>query len=436
MNTQATSSPGRTGARENANARVYQKLCEAEPVLEDVAPARDVVPGFSPRTILTSGPPLAWSDYQGGQRAAILGAVRYEGLAGSEAEAEDLLAEGEVEVHSCHDFGCIGSLAGVYSASMPVFVVRNTTDGNMAFCNFYEGSNPRRLNYGVYDEDVHARLVHTNEVIAPVVGDAVRAAGGIALKPIMQRALHMGDELHSRNTAASLLFSRMLFPALLTVVKQREEGVNETIELLTEDNYFFLRLSMAAAKATADSARDIDNSSLVTAMAINCRHFGIRVSGLGDAWYLGPHPQVDARLFEGYTEADIQWMGGDSTIAETVGLGGFAQAAAFPLQSYQGGTAEAMVELNLSMYQITHGEHTDFQIPFLGYRGTPTGIDIFRVVETGIVPVMDIGIAGRNGGQIGAGIVRAPEECFEAALAAFRTRYPETEAGTGDDRDT
>lgn len=417
-----------------ANAHMFRKLCEADPILEDVAPARDVVPGFTSRIILTSGPPMAWSEYRGGQRAAILGAVQYEGLAGSEAEAERLLESSEVEVHSCHDFACIGSLAGVYSASMPVFVVRNASDGNLAFCNFYEGSNPKRLNYGVYDEEVHARLVHINEVIAPVVGDAVRTAGGVSLKPIMQRALHMGDELHSRNTAASLLFSRMLFPALLTVAKRREEGVNETIELLTEDNYFFLRLSMAAAKATADAARNIDHSSLVTAMAFNCRHFGIRVSGLGDTWHLGPHPDVEAKLFEGYTEDDIQWMGGESIIAETVGLGGFAQAAAFPLQNYQGGSPEAMVDRNLSMYQITQGENSDFRIPFLRYRGTPTGIDIFKVVETGVMPVMDIGIAGRDGGQIGAGIVRARMECFEEALAAFRKRYPEADAEAGNER--
>lgn len=421
MSTEAISST--TPYRAQANALAFARLCSADPVLLDVAPAGEVVPGFSANTILASGPPLPWNEFHGGQRAAVLGAVQYEGLADSESAAERLLDSGEIEVHSCHDYGCIGSLAGVYSASMPVFVVRNATDGNLAFCNFYEGSNPRRLNYGVYDSGVHERLAHINSVIAPVIGEAVRLAGGVPLKPIMQRALHMGDELHSRNTAASLLFSRALFPQLLELSKQRSEGISETIELLTEDNYFFLRLSMAAAKAMADSARDVERSTLVSAMAFNCRNFGIRVSGLGDTWFLGPHPHVEAKLFEGYSEDDIEWMGGESTIAETVGLGGFAQAAAFPLQQYQGGTPEAMVDLNLSLYQITHAENPDFRIPFLRYRGTPTGIDIFKVVETGVVPLMDIGIAGRNGGQIGAGLVRAPMECFENASRAYRERY-------------
>jgi hypothetical protein len=195
------------------------------------------------------------------------------------------------------------------------------------------------------------------------------------------------------------------------------------VQAVTEDHYFFLRLSMAAAKATADAAHGIAGASLVTAMAINCREFAIRVSGLGDRWFAGPHPTVQAKLFAGHSEDEITWMGGESIICETIGLGGFAQAAAFPLQAYQGGSPEAMVERNLELYRITEGENPDFQIPFLRYRGTPTGIDIHKVVTTGITPAMDIGVAGRDGGQIGAGIVRAPLPCFTAALNAYNEVY-------------
>jgi hypothetical protein len=252
------------------------------------------------------------------------------------------------------------------------------------------------------------------------------------LKPIIRRALHMGDELHSRNTAASLLFTRELFPHLLTLAQTSRDAVAEAVQALTEDHYFFLRLSMAAAKATADAAHGIEASSVVTAMAFNCQGFAIRVSGLGDRWFEGPHATVAAKLFDGHGEDEIAWMGGESIIAETVGLGGFAQAAAFALQTYQGGSPKAMVERNLALYKITVGEHTDFHIPFLGYRGTPTGIDIFKVVETGVVPVMDIGIAGRDGGQIGAGIVSAPMVCFERALDAYEARYGRSAAGGRD----
>ncbi|MCZ6719940.1 MAG: DUF1116 domain-containing protein [Proteobacteria bacterium] len=409
--------------REKANAEAFKRLCESEPVLEDVRPGIEVLPGMTPEMILTSGPPLAFEEYVGGQRDAIIGGALFEGLAKDRDEAEAKLSSGAITVDGCHDHGAVGSLAGIYTASMPVFVVRNATYGNIGYCNFYEGTNPRRLNYGVYDEGVRERLLYVQDVVAPVVGNAVRHAGGIPLKPLMTRALHMGDELHSRNTAASLLFTREIVPHLLDLVETMRDGVKRTVEALTEDHYFFLRLSMAAGKAIADAAHGVEASSVVTAMGFSCKEFAIRVSGLGNEWFTGPHPEIHAKLFEGHTEDEITWMGGESPITETIGLGGFAQAAAFPLQKYQGGSAEAMVERNLGLYDITVGENTDFHIPYLGYRGTPTGIDIFRVIETGTRPAMDIGIAGRDGGQIGAGAVRASTPCFEKAAEAYKARY-------------
>ncbi len=409
--------------RTEANALAFARLNEAEPVLIDILPAIDALPGMKPDTVLTSGPPMPWEDYAGGQRDALIGGALFEGLASDAEDAARKFGTGEIVVDGCHDYGAVGSLAGIYTASMPVFVVENRAEGNTGFCNMYEGTDPRRLNYGVYDEGVKERLLFVQDTIAPVLAEAVRAAGGIPLKPLMRRALHMGDELHSRNTAASLLFTCALFPHLLHLDGVADGAVERTVEALTADNYFFLRLSMAAAKCTADAAAGIEGSSVVSAMAFNCNNFAIRVSGLGDRWFLGPHASVDAKLFEGHRENEIAWMGGESIIAETVGLGGFAQAAAFPLQQYQGGSAAAMVERNLQLYAITVGENADYKIPYLGYRGTPTGIDIHRVVETGVLPVMDIGIAGRDGGQIGAGVVRAPIECFEAAVAAWEERY-------------
>ena len=411
------------GRRSSANAEAFRRLTTAAPVLEAIAPAASAVPGMAANLILTSGPPMAWSRYQGGQRRAVIGAALFEGLARDAADAEAKLERGEISLDGCHAHGCVGSLAGVYSASMPVFVVRNATAGNVGYCNFYEGTNPRRLNYGVYDDGVRDRLLHTQNLVAPVVAEAVRRTGGLPLKPLMKRALHMGDELHSRNTAASLLFMRQISPALVRMAVDDPDSVETALTAITEDHYFFLRVSMAAAKATADAAHGVEASSLVTAMAFNCEGFAIRVSGLGDEWFTGPHATVEARLFEGHGEDEITWMGGESIITETIGLGGFAQAAAFPLQSYQGGSPEAMVARNLELYDIVWGENPDYQIPYLRYRGTPTGIDVFKVLSTKIRPVMDIGIAGRDGGQIGAGIVRAPIECFEKAAAAYRRRY-------------
>jgi hypothetical protein len=407
---------------DRANDEAYHRLCDAEPLLIDVVPARDAIAGFKDNIILTSGPQLAWDDYHGGQRAAIIGSALFEGLAKDERDADAQIRAGKIEVLPCHRFACVGSLAGVYTASMPVLVVKNRTHGNVAYCNFYEGTNPRRLNYGVYDDGVRERLIFVNDVIAPVLRDAVRASGGIPLKPIMQRALHMGDELHSRNTAASLLFTRELFPHLLRIAEMNRTAVDATVQALTADHYFFLRLSMAAAKATADAAHGVDNSSVITAMAFNCHEFAIRVSGLGDEWFCGPHPIVQAKLFEGHTPDEISWMGGESIIIETIGLGGLAQAAAFPLQTYQGGSPDVMIANNLQMYDIVVGEHPAFKIPYFSYRGTPTGIDLRKIIASKITPIMDIGIAGKGGGQIGAGLVRGHIGCFEAAYKAFETR--------------
>lgn len=409
--------------RDAANAEAFDRIARSEPVLTDLRPAVEVLPGMRRDIILTSGPPMAWQEYFGGQREAIIGGALFEGLAADRGEAERRLAAGEISVHGCHDHGAVGSLAGIYTASMPVFVVENQAFGNTAYCNMFEGTNPRRLNYGVYDEGVRERLLYVQDEIAPVIAEAIRLSGGIALNPVMKRALHMGDELHSRSAAASLLFARELYDAFIDLAASDAAAVKRTINAMTEDHYFFLRLSMAAAKATADAARDIEHASVVSAMAFNCAHFGIRVSGLGDTWFTGPHAEVHAKLFEGHSEDEISWMGGESIIAETVGLGGFAQAAALALQQYQGGTPEAMIERNRELYSITVGEHPHFHIPVLGYRGTPTGIDVFRVVDTGILPAMDIGIAGRDGGQIGAGVVRAPMPCFEAARQAYEQRY-------------
>ena len=409
--------------RDAANAEAFRRLDRSDPVLSDIRPAIDVLPGMAENIILTSGPVLAWEEYTGGQAAAVIGGALFEGLAGSREEAVAKLEAGEIVVGGCHDYGCVGSLAGIYTASMPVFVVENRAFGNTGYCNFYEGTNPRRLNYGVYDDGVRDRLLYIQDTIAPVLAEVVRRSGGIALKPIMKRAVHMSDEMHSRSTAAALIFTRELVPHLLAHAEADRAGVEKTVEALTEDHYFFLRLSMGAGKAVADAAHGVEGSSVVTAMGFSCKEFGIRVSGLGEQWFCGPHAQVQAKLFDGHTEDEITWMGGESPITETTGLGGFAQAASFPLQAYQGGEPLAMVERNEELYAITVGENSEYRIPFLKYRGTPTGIDVFKVLETGILPCMDIGVAGRDGGQIGAGVVRASVACFESAAEAYQAMY-------------
>jgi len=269
---------------------------------------------------------------------------------------------------------------------------------------------------------VHERLLQVNTVLAPVIGEAIRRRGGIALKPLIARALRMGDEVHSRNAAASILFNREILPAVLDMVDDHVAGVRETMLHLAENDYFFLRLSMAAAKASAD-AMVVPGSTLVSAMAFSCRGFAIKLAGLEDTWFEGPPPIHQGKLFAGHTEDEITWMGGESPITETIGLGGFAQACALSLQEYQGGSPEVMVERNREMYAITYGENNTYRIPQFGFRGTPTGIDARKVLQSGVLPVMDVGLAGRDGGQIGAGVIRAPRECFADAMAEHHRRF-------------
>ena len=404
-----------------ANQEAFTRLTTADPVLVDVRPAGQLVPGMTADTILTSGAPLPWDAYYGGQRRAVLHAAVYEELATDTEEAEAAIRAGRIRLAACHDHGCVGSVAGIYTASMPVLVVESARYGNRGFCNLYEGESRKRLNYGVYDEDVRRGLDYLAGSLGPLLSAALRRSGGIPLVPLIRRALHMGDELHSRNTAATLLLTRELFGPLLELAGDGwDDEIGDALAFLRGADYFFLRCSMAAAKVLADAAAGVAGSSLVTAMTISCREYAIRVSGLGERWFRGPLPTVEAKLFEGFTADDIQWIGGESHITETVGLGGFAQAAAFGLQAYQGGGPEAMVANNLAMYDITHGEHPEFKIPYLGFRGTPAGIDVHKVVATGVVPVIDGGLAGTDGGQIGAGILKAPLECFLDAAAALR----------------
>ena len=411
--------------RTSANAAAVARMTGAEPVLIDVQPAGAVVPGMTARTILTSGPPMPWSGYYGGQRNAVIYGALYEGLASNPSDADAKLSDGRIILAATHDHGCVGSVAGIYTASMPVFVVQNADRGNRAYCNFYEGESRQRLNYGSFNSDVRAGLDFLRDGLAPVLRDVIRASGGIALKPLIGRALRMGDELHSRNTAATTLLARELTPHFIdyAVTKSKEPALT-ALRFLFASDYSFLRLSMAAAKAMADAARDVPGSSVVTAMTISCRNFAIRVSGLGDEWFLGPLPEVSCKLFDGFTADDVEWIGGESHITETVGLGGFAQASAFGLQAYQGGSAAEMIRLNSLMYDITVAEHPDFKIPYYGFRGSPVGIDVFKVTQTQVTPVIDGGLAGKNGGQIGAGILRAPLACFTAAEQAYRRRYP------------
>jgi hypothetical protein len=402
---------------EAANERAVRRMLDARPMLVDVRPAIEVVPGMSHQTILHAGPPITWERMSGPLRGAVIGALLYEGLAHHEQEAVTLIEHGEIEFSPCHHHQAVGPMAGVISASMPVYVLENAVHGNRAFSTLNEGLG-KVLRYGANDQEVLDRLRWIRDVLAPALSRAIRAAGGIDVKQHTAQALQMGDECHNRNRAASAILIRTLGPFLAETGQSPQETAS-VLRFMGENQHFYLNISMACCKASADAAANEPFSSLVTTMARNGTDFGIRVSGLGERWYTGPAQKVRGLYFTGFSETDANPDIGDSTISETVGIGAFAMAAAPAIVQFIGGTPAEALNTTLEMYEITLAEDTNMALPALDFRGTPAGIDLRKVVRLNRLPIINTGIAHRlpGIGQIGAGIVEPPMSCFTNALA-------------------
>ncbi|HET8679077.1 MAG TPA: DUF1116 domain-containing protein [bacterium] len=403
-----------------ANNEAVGRMIAAEPILVDVAPAGDVIRGLGGRTILHSGPPVNWDRMCGAQRGAVIGIIRFEGWADEPDDAVRLVERGEVRLEPNHHHQAVGPMAGTISPSLPVFIVENTTYGNRAFCRQVE----RRQQFGDYSDDAVSELRAWRDIFAPALSAALRQRGGLALKTIIAKALQMGDELHNRQVAASSLFANAMAVSL-SQAGLAADRLTRTLGYLANHEVFFLGLAMAAAKATADPAAGIEHSTVVTAMARNGTEFGIRISGLGDQWFVAPAPRIRGLYFPGFGDADAGLDMGDSAITETVGWGGFVLGGAPGILKLVGGTLEGAVAYSRQMREITVASHPVFSIPGLGFEGAPVGIDIRKVVRTGIAPIIDTAIAHKDPGHamIGAGLVHAPLECFEAALETFGARY-------------
>jgi hypothetical protein len=409
-------------AIEAANRQAFAAYQAAQPVLQGIGLASAVVPGMGERTILHSGPPIRWERMCGPMQGAIIGAILYEGWARGHAEAAALAAGGEIEFAPCHHHGAVGPMAGVISPSMPVWIVVDREHGNRAYCNLNEGLG-KVLRFGAHGPEVIERLRWMADALAPALAAALERLGRLELKPLIAQALHMGDEVHNRNVAASSLLLKRLVPALLRTDTGPAQ-VSAVLEFIAGNDHFFLNLSMAACKAMLDAAADVPHSSMVTAMARNGVDFGIRLSGTGEAWFTAPAPVVDGLFFPGYAAADAAPDLGDSAIAETAGLGGFAMAAAPAIVQFIGGTPQDAIASTDEMTYITLGRNGALTLPTLSFAGTPAGIDARKVVDTGIAPIINTGIAHRTAGigQIGAGITRAPLACFAQAIVALADR--------------
>jgi hypothetical protein len=402
----------------DANRTAVERITAAEPRWVGITTAREAV-GLEVGQFLHAGPPITWERASGPMRGALIAAMLYEGMADTPEEAAAIGERGQLELAPCHSRSAVGPMAGVVSPSMPMFELRNEAFGNAAYCTLNEGLG-KVLRYGAYGPEVIDRLRWMQDVLGPAMAAAVQRLGSLDVRAIIVQAMQMGDELHNRNRAASALFVREVVPPLLEAGLDPSD-LADVVRFINGNEHFFLNLGMPAAKSALDPARDLPGCSVVVAMARNGTDFGIQVSGTGDRWFTAPAEVPDGLFLGDYGPEDANPDIGDSTITETGGMGGFAMAAAPAIVRFVGGQASDALDATRSMYAITVGEHPHYQIPILEFRGTPVGIDVTRVVRTGVVPAVNTGIAGREPGtgQVGAGLVTPPIEVFTEALRAL-----------------
>jgi hypothetical protein len=408
---------------EKANREATERMMEARPVLVGLGKARDVIPGMRDNLLLHAGPPITWDRMSGPMKGAVIGALIFEGKAQDDIEAQALVQAGKVDFEPCHHHQAVGPMAGIICPSMSVYVLENKTHGNKSFSGLNEGYG-KVLRYGAYSAEVLNRLRWMEDVMGPVLAGAIEASGGIDIRALLAEALHMGDEGHNRNKASSIIYTVRLAPFIAKAAPSSTVAA-EVLKFLGDNALSVLNPVMAACKGMADAGHGVEGSTIVSTMARNGTDFGIRVSGLGDRWFTAPVAVPKGLYFPGFKAEDASGDIGDSVITETAGIGGFAMASAPAIVTFVSGTPQDAINATLEMYEITYAEHKYFTIPPLDFRGTPVGVDIRKVVEKGITPRVNTGIAHRDAGvgQIGAGLVRPPMAMFEQALVAFAEQY-------------
>lgn len=406
---------------DEANRAVINKIIASSPVIRDVVPAKSVIKELNNKTILHAGPPIKWENMTDPVKGSCVGATLFEGWAETEEEARELLGSGDIKFMPCHSVHAVGPMGGITTGNMPVFVVEDTNEGNKAYCILNEGIG-KVLRFGAYSEEVVDRLHWITDVLGPVLGKAIRSIeNGLSVNPMIAKAVAMGDEFHQRNIAASLVFLKEMSPIILGLDIDEKEKL-ETIKFLADTDQFFLNIMMAAAKVVMDSARTIEAGTVVTAMTRNGENFGIRIAGMGDEWFTAPVNTPQGLYFTGFSGEDANPDIGDSSITETFGVGGMAMIAAPAVTRFvgTGGFADAL-NISNEMLEICVDHNPNFIVPTWDFKGTCLGIDARKVIETGITPIINTGIAHKVAGlgQIGAGTVHPPIECFEKAVLAY-----------------
>jgi hypothetical protein len=411
---------------DNANQAVIEKIMKAQPFLVDVVPAKTVIPFLEGQTLLHSGPPNTWENMTDPVRGSCIGAALFEGWADNEKDAVELFRQDKVGFSPCNHHSAVGPMGGITSGNMPVLVVENRENGNRAYSTMNEGIG-QVLRFGAYSREVIDRLQWMKNTLGPSLAKSLKTLdGGLNLNVLMAKAITMGDEFHQRNIAASALFLKDILPTLLRA-KLEEQTLNQVAVFLGETDQFFLNIAMAAAKSAMEASATVTEGSIVTLLSRNGYEFGIKVSGLGDRWFTGYVNTPEGLYFSGYSQEDAGTDMGDSAILEAFGLGAMSMIAAPGVTRFvgAGGGYDDANAISEEMQEICIAYNSNFGIPNRNFQGSPLGIDIRKVVETGITPVINTGIAHKKAGvgQIGAGTVRVPMECFTKALRALGERY-------------
>ena len=383
------------------------RLAAARPLVIDVVPASEVSSHHANGGVSHAGPPIEPQRMCAPMRAALGSALWLEGVAGTPQEALKLVEDGQIPLATNHDTGGVGPMAGVVNPSMPVWVARDEATGKVAWCPLNEGSG-KVLRYGADGPEVLERLKWMRDVLAPSLRESLQR-GPLDLYDLHVKSLALGDEAHHRTENGTALTLEALAPEDPSVAS-----------FIASNGQFFLNLAMVFAKLALDCAANVPGSPVLTAIARNGVEVGIRVSGTGGRWFVGPAALPDpARLFDGYTPADMNPDLGDSAIVETYGLGALAVAAS-PIAAASVGIDPADSEaIEAALRTIAAGESPDIKYP--DGRGAMLGIDARKVAATRISPPVHTGIAHRQPGvgQIGGGVTHPPLEAFDLAIEAL-----------------
>ena len=422
----AISSPELKAKIDEANDKAVHRIIDSQPYLIDILPAGDVIEGLDDYTIIHSGPPIAYEDMVMLHQRGLVSACRFEHWAETDEDAVKLIKSGKVKIMSALDTNTVGAGTGIITKSVAMFIIEDRATGKIS-ANFpAEGPNQGGFCcWGLYSEEIANYLRRMRDEFFPVMRAVLKKMGGLAVKPILAESFQMGDENHTRQTASDLLFDKKILPELFKLEGFDRQQILDTLDYIVETPRFFHCIGQGASRSAMLSAVGTEYSTMVTAICGNGVEFGIKVAGLGDnEWFTAPAPMMKGRYTSSkFTEKDqLPWIG-DSCVVECAGMGGLAAAASPIVCSLRGLKLKDAIHITREMEEICITHNPAFPVPNLDFDFLPVGIDIRKVLETGIAPEIHGGMFNYQGGLIGAGSARVPMLCFEKAIKAFRDKY-------------